>query len=622
MPDRIPVERLRGQGHGDRAPGRGRVGAGRGHDRSDPVEQEGGPRRRPPGAGRVLGVHPHGVGSVGQGGERDVGSPAVRDTVSAGDVTIGVRAVHADGVQEVLRRDHVGAAGQHVAGGGDERDRRRARADGGRGGSPRGRRTGDVRYGRQRRARCDDVEAAVAVHLVGAVDAEVVSGPGEGGSLLVGGEPGGASQEQGEGARRVGGGDRGPRERLVETEPVGGEDPHPGCYQVREGPGPATATGRPAAAGRPDRRVVEGTDGQRLRVVGRADLVPAPCPKLPAANTGRIPAARSACTSGWKARSQPGPAPSDHDPFTTSGASVVSGSPSGSSTHWKAWWTAVVVAAPWSSKIRAAIQVASGATPMERLPRVVTAEDHAHRRRPVAGEVGGKGRVLAVGSYQLLVPPRQRPARSGWVPSTPLSRVATTTPVPVSPSPDRWCLNRSDVGLGGRGSGDQGRLVARDGRHLRSGRELGDDSRCGGDGHRVDDPQRRHRVHLALRRAGAQETAHRCLVAVGPGPQRAHEATEPDRAGLTGDGGRACLAWRRCCCARRRQAAAARCSRTTSTPASASAATSPAASRGRRAVLTACSGPAGGPAALLGRRHPDGVGATPGPRPARSAGSR
>ena len=75
-------------------------------------------------------------------------------------------------------------------------------------------------------------------------------------------------------------------------------------------------------------------------------------------------AARSAATSGSKTRSQPGPAPIDQDAFTTWGASSVPGSPSGSSSHWNAWWTAVTEEPPESSNTRAAIQEAPGALPI------------------------------------------------------------------------------------------------------------------------------------------------------------------------------------------------------------------------------------------------------------------
>ena len=139
---------------------------------------------------------------------------------------------------------------------------------------------------------------------------------------------------------------------------------------------------------------------------------------MPAAKTGRMPAARSACTSGWKDRSQPGPVPSDQEPLTTWGASAVAGSWSGSSTHWKAWWTAVAVAAPRSLKILAAIQLAPGAIPIE-VPAGVAAHDHAHRGGAVAGQVGRGGGCSPYGSNQLLVPPRHRLGQVGVGPVDP-----------------------------------------------------------------------------------------------------------------------------------------------------------------------------------------------------------
>src|SRR4029079_16919491 len=86
-------------------------------------------------------------------------------------------------------------------------------------------------------------------------------------------------------------------------------------------------------------------------------------PKLPAAKTGVIFAATNAARSGSNVRSQPGE-PSVHELLTMRGASLVSGSPSGSSAHWNARWIAVEVPVPASLKMRAAIQRACGATPM------------------------------------------------------------------------------------------------------------------------------------------------------------------------------------------------------------------------------------------------------------------
>ena len=64
------------------------------------------------------------------------------------------------------------------------------------------------------------------------------------------------------------------------------------------------------------------------------------------------------------------------------------------------------------------------------------------------------------GSNQLLDPPRQLAARSGSVGSTPLSRVATTTPWPVSPAAQTaglpmvtWLAVGSAAGVTTRASG-------------------------------------------------------------------------------------------------------------------------------------------------------------------------
>src|SRR5262245_54647810 len=61
-------------------------------------------------------------------------------------------------------------------------------------------------------------------------------------------------------------------------------------------------------------------------------------PLFPAAKTGTIPAARSARRSSWNSRSHPAVV-IDQELLTTSGASGVLGLPSGSSSHWKPWWT-------------------------------------------------------------------------------------------------------------------------------------------------------------------------------------------------------------------------------------------------------------------------------------------
>src|SRR4029077_20966668 len=83
-----------------------------------------------------------------------------------------------------------------------------------------------------------------------------------------------------------------------------------------------------------------------------AGLAPvfAPGPELPAANTGTMPAARSAARSPSNSVSQrPGP-PSSQEPLTTLGASSVRGLRSGSSTHSKTRCTALVVLLPPSLK--------------------------------------------------------------------------------------------------------------------------------------------------------------------------------------------------------------------------------------------------------------------------------
>ena len=96
--------------------------------------------------------------------------------------------------------------------------------------------------------------------------------------------------------------------------------------------------------------------------------------KLPAANTGTIPAARRAWMSWANSRLQP-PEANVHELLTTCGASAVAGSPSGSSSHWNARWVLLVRLWPASLKIRAAIQRAPGATPIDvppALPPTIT----------------------------------------------------------------------------------------------------------------------------------------------------------------------------------------------------------------------------------------------------------
>ena len=92
----------------------------------------------------------------------------------------------------------------------------------------------------------------------------------------------------------------------------------------------------------------------------------------------------------------------------------------------------VEVAVPRSLKIFTAIQVASGATPMEEpplLPPTMTPIVWVPWPFTSVGVVG----CWPLGSYQLFVPPRHLPARSGCVASTPVSMFATTIPWPRNP---------------------------------------------------------------------------------------------------------------------------------------------------------------------------------------------
>ena len=151
-------------------------------------------------------------------------------------------------------------------------------------------------------------------------------------------------------------------------------------------------------------------------------------PLFPAANTGVMPAATSAARSASNSRLQPG-TPWSHELLTICGASAVLGLPSGSSVHCNARWILLVVALPRSLKILAAIHFAPGATPIAVppcAPPTITLIVH------VPWPAASKGELCwPYGSYQLFAPPRQEPARSGWPTSTPVSRLAITTPWPV-----------------------------------------------------------------------------------------------------------------------------------------------------------------------------------------------
>ena len=156
-------------------------------------------------------------------------------------------------------------------------------------------------------------------------------------------------------------------------------------------------------------------------------LVPALGPELPAAKIGTMVDDRSAARSDSNVRSHP--AAIVQESSTTSGASLVAGLPSGSSSHWKPRWTPAAVATPWSLKIFTAIQRASGAIPIAEPPASPpTIAPIVHVPWPLTSV--GVVVCSPLGSYQLFVPPRQRALRSGWLTSTPVSMFATTTPCP------------------------------------------------------------------------------------------------------------------------------------------------------------------------------------------------
>src|SRR5262249_29445144 len=119
-----------------------------------------------------------------------------------------------------------------------------------------------------------------------------------------------------------------------------------------------------------------------------------------------MPAARRLARSGSKSSRQP-EADVAHELLTTSGASGVAGFPSGSSSHLTPWWIPVGVAAPRSLKILPAIHVASGAPPTELPPASPPTITPMFQVPWPLTSVGVAG-CSPFGSYQLLVPPRQR----------------------------------------------------------------------------------------------------------------------------------------------------------------------------------------------------------------------
>src|SRR6516225_3937170 len=121
-----------------------------------------------------------------------------------------------------------------------------------------------------------------------------------------------------------------------------------------------------------------------------------------------MPAARRLLRSCSNSRLQPG-LDRVQELSTTFGASVVLGLWSGSSSHWKPWWIRVVVAEPWSLKILTAIQRASGAMPIE-VPPASPPTITPIVAVPWPLTSVGVAECSPLGSYQLLLPPRQRDA--------------------------------------------------------------------------------------------------------------------------------------------------------------------------------------------------------------------
>ena len=212
--------------------------------------------------------------------------------------------------------------------------------------------------------------------------------------LTVRGQVGERREQQRERARDVRCRQRRPLGGEVEAVQVGRPDADRGRGELRGGRtraarrvrGWTTRTGRRRCRCRPPRRPRGCSRG--------CGSSPRVGPSLPAAKTGRIPAARRLRRSAWNSSEQPA---TDivHESLTTFGASAVAGFPSGSSSHWKPRWMVVDVAAPRSSKIFTAIHGRRGRHP-DRAAAGGAADHDPHRRGPVAVDVGRHGRVLAV----------------------------------------------------------------------------------------------------------------------------------------------------------------------------------------------------------------------------------
>ena len=192
---------------------------------------------------------------------------------------------------------------------------------------------------------------------------------------------------------------------------------------------PGQADGPAAREGCDCRCICRCSDCEGLREVGGRVVRAGDGTAFPAAATGRMCAARSACRSSWKSVLQPCCAP--HERLTMFGASSVAELPSGSSSHWNAAWMPLSVLCPMSSKARAAMNWAPGAMPMP-LPATITPVtsvpwpqgDRRRRDRRCARRRDRTSCCCRRGS--------ERQAR-GAQRSTPVSRIPTVIPAPSTP---------------------------------------------------------------------------------------------------------------------------------------------------------------------------------------------
>src|SRR5262249_54797160 len=288
-----------------------------------------------------------------------------------------------------------------------------------------------IRRDARRKCRCggqplvggERVEAAIPVAVVRAGCPEVDGAVFQRGRLPVCRHAGEGLQQERQRAGDVRRGDRRAGGIGVEAVQVRGVDGGARRDQLRVDR-LAACGGAATAVGVEDVGVIRRADGEGLRIVRRAARGPRQRAGVSGGEDGKDARGPQACQIGLKSSTQP-EADIAHELLTTSGASAVAGLPAGSSSHWNPWWIPVEVAVPRSLNILTAIHVASGATPTElppASPPTITPIVQVPWPLTSTGVVG----CCPFGSYQLLVPPRQRLARAGW---------GTSTPAPTLPPP-------------------------------------------------------------------------------------------------------------------------------------------------------------------------------------------